>query len=249
MSFLYTGPQRFYLKKQTVKNNNMDFNNFVSYNDEPPFTRNFEQLITERGNLEIFTQDTENGIFNIIKNKLYIIDDDTIPPLTQQQETEYSKKYDTDNLFGCISKFKKEISNLYNKKIQMELNIEEKKKKYSSCCKNIDEFLKCTGISDKILHDALIVKIEEYYIELNLEKLINKYNKICSEFTFLKKALLELNDVSNPSVCNICLERQVEWFIDPCGHTLCGDCKDICEKNNFCHYCRQKKNIHRRLYL
>ena len=53
MSFLYTGPQRFYLKKQTVKNNNMDFNNFVSYNDEPPFTRNFEQLITERGNLEI----------------------------------------------------------------------------------------------------------------------------------------------------------------------------------------------------
>ena len=49
--------------------------------------------------------------------------------------------------------------------------------------------------------------------------------------------------------CQVCLENQIEYFVDPCGHTICKVCKVECEKLKNCHYCRTPRNGYKRLYL
>ena len=79
---------------------------------------------------------------------------------------------------------------------------------------------------------------------------LNKYEEAYTEF---EKTKIKISIISGtilpPTICQICLEHQVEYFLDPCGHTICKHCKVICENKPDCHYCRTKKKGYKRLYL
>ena len=223
----------------------------------PRFDRTFEQLITERGdnfneNNFNFNDNTFNEIFEKIKEKIFILGDCDIE-LIESDIKKYSKKYETEDINKIINNLKKNIVLLYNKKIELEIEIENKTKIYNDFLMNINSLI--TNINeihhedDKQLNTLLKNRIDWYYNYLNLDKLISEQFDIISEFSYLKSTIKNFNSISNTVICSICLEKQVSWFIDPCGHTICDDCKNKSEISANCHYCRHKKTKYNRLYL
>ena len=99
------------------------------------------------------------------------------------------------------------------------------------------------------LNKLLSNRIEWYYEYLNLDKLISEQFDIVAEYSYLKSTINNFNTVTISTICSICLEKQVTWFIDPCGHTICDDCKNKSEQTVNCHYCRHKKVKYNKLYL
>jgi len=54
------------------------------------------------------------------------------------------------------------------------------------------------------------------------------------------------------STCSLCLQKQVDTFLEPCGHTGCGECIDKYIKrdsNNNCFICRQTIFKRHKLYF
>ena len=224
------------------------------------YNRTFEQLITERGeeydvnNVNNINNNNSifNNIFEKIKEKIFILGDCDIE-LIESDRKKYSKKYEIEDINIIIYNFKKNIVLLYNKKIELEIEIENKTKIYNDFLMNINSLItSINGIEhedNKQLNTLLKNKIDWYYNYLNLDKLISEQFDIISEFSYLKSTIKNFNSISNTVICSICLEKQVSWFIDPCGHTICDDCKNKSEISANCHYCRHKKTKYNRLYL
>jgi hypothetical protein len=119
----------------------------------------------------------------------------------------------------------------------------------SNSVKCISEIVKDPSEKDIQLRDLLNERTEWYYKELEMDALVEEEIELVSEFDFLKQTLADLSGLSGPTLCSICMENQVSWFIDPCGHTLCKECKIKTEKMSQCHYCREQKMKYGRLYL
>jgi hypothetical protein len=245
-------------------NDNVNVSNFIlDFSDSSDIRteRNFEQLITERGSMvaenEVTTEQRNyNEIFENIKDKIFILQEHYEIELLESEKENFSKKYNIPDVTSVINKLKKDVSILFVKKTELDITISERKNLYMLFCNNINSSLKC--INDMVpektnedikLKEILQDRIEWYYKELGIEKLIDDEYKIKSEFEFLKKTMIQLSGISVPGLCSICLEHQVSWFIDPCGHTICNNCKLNTEKNNNCHYCRSKKTKLNRIYL
>lgn len=101
------------------------------------------------------------------------------------------------------------------------------------------------------LSDEIQQQIKEKYTSLNIEQLKQNYLDAFDEYGSLMMKLKSITGTVIPTtVCQICLENQVEYFLDPCGHTICGTCKQTCEHSRKnCHYCRKNRNAFKRLFL
>ena len=58
------------------------------------------------------------------------------------------------------------------------------------------------------------------------------------EYSYLKNILTDISSILPSGICRICLESEVTYFIDPCGHTICGLCKELSKSLTTCHTCR-----------
>ncbi len=217
------------------------------------FERNFEQLVSERGeSLENNNEMIFTDIFEKIREKIFILGDCDID-VTNAEKIKFSEKYNIPETNKYINILKKNIVLLYNKKIELEINIESRTKSYNDFLTNIKTLITdINSIShpdNEQLNTILTNRIEWYYEYLNLDKLISEQFDIVAEYSFLKSTINNFNSITISTVCSICMERQVTWFIDPCGHTICDDCKNKSEQTANCHYCRHKKVKYNKLYL
>jgi hypothetical protein len=220
------------------------------------FSRNFEELITEREDILSSNEPVLsffNDIYEVIRDKLTFEENDT---LTEKQISDFKQKYQTKEVSSVINTVKMNIVNLYTKKNEHQIIVEERKNLFKNFCSNINETLNCIeNITKENTEDDILLKnilkdrINWYYKELNLDTLIKEENDIQTEFSFLKKTCAELSSILAVGTCSVCLERQVSWYVDPCGHTLCETCKIQTESASNCHYCRTKKTKYNRLYL
>jgi hypothetical protein len=215
---------------------------------ESRISRNFEQMVSERiDDMFINEKSLYNDIYEKIKSKLFNLSDSDI--IVQPEDSEYKK---------TIDELKKKVVIIYNHKIQSDIFYEDAKDKYTLFCNNITESIQCIDNiigtdectdSDVKFKEMLLLKIDEYYVKLNLE--IFKQNKTNADTAFenIRSTVVALSGVLSPIICQICLDRQVEYFIDPCGHTICKVCMVTCKSSPNCHYCRHKKDSYKRLYL
>jgi hypothetical protein len=221
--------------------------------------RNFEQLICERGDDSMLVESMHennpfNEIFEKIREKLFVIGDCDVD-ISHDDKKRYTEKYNTIETNKVLNELKKNIVLLHNKKIELEIEIENKTKLYNTFCKNIQDLVNHIILAnepcdeDIQLKDLLFKRIEWYYDSLKLEQLITDQFDVVGEYSFLKQTLRNLNGTLISTVCTICLEKQVNWFIDPCGHCVCDDCKVKTEQTSTCHYCRHKKTKYNKLYL
>jgi len=230
--------------------NEATFNFNINVNN---FERTFESLITERGNeiTQTFNQNyvNYNTLFENIKNKLFFLNYDITIDINEYPDI---KKWNEEFL-----ELKKSVCDNYINFMKAETLFNNAKEKYNMFCENIKKCINSIDIcglnneSDTLLKEIIENKIEEYFINLNLEQLKKEYTQTQLIFEKTKHKINTITGVIIPTtICQICLEHQVEFFIDPCGHALCKNCKDKCEKvSSTCHYCRTKKNGYKRLYL
>ena len=92
-------------------------------------------------------------------------------------------------------------------------------------------------------------KINNYYLFLNLENLKNELDSVNKDYLSIKQLFHDLAGILPANVCQICLENQINYFIDPCGHTICTTCKEKRPGLQKCHFCRTNITVFKRLYL
>lgn len=233
--------------------NEETFSNIVSIENTLNLNRTFEELISERGDLQVHYSEEigtvdYNVLFEKIKSKLYKIN--TLP------EIDISEYSDVKQFKENFLEIKKNACTIYIKFMKAESELTKAKEKYNTFCENLKkcinsiEICEVTQSSDEILKSLLESKIDEYYTNLKIEELQEKFTHCYTDFEKTKYKINTLTGSIIPSTtCQICLEHQVDYFIDPCGHTICKHCKLQCENNDKCHYCRSVKYGYKRLYL
>ena len=219
--------------------------------------RNFDQLISERidQNFENFHQSSKyNDVFSKIKDTLLLLTESDNIDFSEKYRETINPKYNLDQTTNTINELKRNIVDIHTKKIHYDNLYYTNKQKYEEFSNNI--FASITSIDtfkedpkNDQLKEMLIDRIGCFYNELNLDSLKENLKIISKEFTYMKQYLIELSGISNPITCQICLENQIEYFIDPCGHTLCKNCKDKTSNTRVCHICRAVKGTLKRLYL
>ena len=130
------------------------------------------------------------------------------------------------------------------------------KKKYSDFCESIQtsiSSINAVGVSDaedQLLIDILLGKIDSYYSLLQIDTLEKEHIVIENNYNTSKKKLNVLKNhfLKDINLCSICSENQVEYFLDPCGHTLCGGCKEKCTSKTNCHYCRTNRKAFKKIF-
>lgn len=238
-------------------NNNNDFSQFSQELEsvDSRVNRSFETLITERNVND--DNSLYSHVFKEIKNKLFNLNEiPDIPKLTDEQKSSFNDKYFSSALSNNINRVKKLVVNFYNKKIELEITIEQNKNRYETFCKNITDSIKSIDSiitieteQDTALKESLNDRINWYYSELKLDALKKEYSDILLEYSYIKGILTEISSVMPTGICSICLENQVTYFIDPCGHTICTNCKDKSKNLSVCHFCRSNIIVFKRLYL
>ena len=247
----------YYLIDNNVHDHRLNTNILI----DARFERNFEQLITERGDETNFENNGNNvimfsEIFDKIKEKLFILNECDFE-LSETDKQKYNLKYNTFDINTIINNFKKSMVLVHTKKLALEIEIENKTKMYTDFCIHITELLKInlnendneTDIQLKELKELLSSRIDLYYDSLNLDNLIKEKFDIVGEYSFLKSTITNLSSIAPSTTCSICFENQVMWYMDPCGHTVCNECKSKTEQSKSCHFCRYKRTKYMRLYI
>ena len=152
----------------------------------------------------------------------------------------------------------KKITELYNKKIQIESVFFHKEHLFDRFSKYIHKIIDSINNinletnsqnEDLEFKKMLMSKIEIYYLDLNLENIKKEKAQVNKEFLFLKETIKNLTTTVDSVSCGICYASGVTHFIDPCGHTICDKCKENIESKPLCPYCRVPKNCYKRLYF
>jgi len=103
--------------------------------------------------------------------------------------------------------------------------------KNTSYTKSLDEII------DQFNQDAKLDEIKAEYIAAANE--VQKYQGV---FSLCKDA-----DINNKYMCFVCIERSINIFLDPCGHTLCDECAGKIASR--CPMCREPIVKKGRLFL
>ena len=225
------------------------------YLEDSRSTRNFEEFITERGDLTFGrTVGQFEDVFSSLKNNLFQLSETENIEFTETDRKNLNSKYCLDQVTNIIDILKSNIINLNNKKIKIDKLYYVNKKQYEKFSDSIFESVsmidQMNNFSEKnnILKELLIDQISQCYNELKLDSLKDESIEITKEYIYMKKYLIELSSISNSTICQICLENQIEYFIDPCGHTICKKCAEKTLNTPNCHYCRTKKKELKKLF-
>ena len=193
-------------------------------------------------------------IFNQIKDKIFDPFEYTeIKPETRER---LESKYQIMKFENTLERLKHNITEIYVKKIETEIKLQEKQRLFDNFCNNIIKSVEAISEicqdeetkKDTALKELLSDRIDWYHQQLGISELLEIEHQNKTEFEFLRKSIIEISNLQ-PLLCVICMENQVLWFNDPCGHALCGSCNIKTEQNKNCHYCRVEKKTTRRLFL
>ena len=226
--------------------------------------RTYEELITERGDL--FEQSVNNNsYFNCglnyheIKNKLFILNEnDENINIDQESRNILEEIYKTKENNDILNTLKQKITEVYNKKIQIESLFFHKENLFNQFSKYIHKITDAivninidtnSQNDDTEFKKMLLEKIEIYYKDLNLENIKKEKNYIIKEFLFLRETIKNLTSTIDSICCGICYASGVTHFIDPCGHTVCDKCKESCENKPLCPYCRTPRQSYKKLFF
>jgi hypothetical protein len=183
--------------------------------------------------------------FSFIKPKLAITQPQEID---DSQLNKIKEKYSVESLMTTIKKFKGQIVNLYNQREDFKEEYSQKNELF----KNFDSFItqllnNQLVVEDTLFKEVLLTKREEYSQILNLESIKEKIVSLNQELSILNESIKEVMTLHDSSICSVCMETRVEYFMNPCGHTLCGKCKGIMTSK--CHYCRSEILEFKKLFL
>ena len=213
-----------------------DMNNFIPDNSEVKGVFQIkEDLLSELNNKELTLEDINEeekkkmeGFSSQFVEYLDLFVKQQYKVLDLEKELkDYYDKLDLDiNKLTDFSKFIADINVKYSKDIDMD---------------NINKSIVEASEKIKEKNKGITIK-ENYEKELSL---LNFYFQ-----NFVKK----INNGNLGNTCSLCLQRNVDTYMDPCGHTGCSQCinelkKRMGEFNCNCFICRKGVNKFNSLYF
>lgn len=156
-----------------------------------------------------------------------------------------------DNSSNVISKYKIEQKKMieYETLYQTELNNTNNSVKsllsYSNIAKNLEnEYINSSESKQNIdtILDNINIIVDKMKDNTKLTEAKNNYmnsrKKMLSYIEFVKF----INKDNLGSTCSLCFSNQVNHYMNPCGHTLCGSCKTNLNIKNYdnCVFCRKQ---------
>lgn len=213
-----------------------DMNNFIPNNSE----------VKE-------TFDIKEDLLNILNDKALELKD--IDEEFKVKMNNFSDLFDENLNFYIKQQYKvldleKELKDYFNN-----LDIDIKKlEDFSKFIVDIntkyDKDIDIDNINKNILNASR--KIKDNNINLEIKK---KYEKELSILNFyFENFVKKINNGNLGNTCSLCLQRNVDTYMDPCGHTGCSKCIDMLkdkmgEYNCNCFICRKKVNKFGSLYF
>lgn len=201
--------------------NQVDIDRFISERAMEEY--NFHYSIDSQNN----NNSMYNGIFSLIRNKLFIINDsenDINPNIDPVLLDEIKNKYSFNNSSNTLTEFKRKVVVLHNKKIETEIIFSNNTKEYTKFTDNIlslvNTIKEFDTSGDEVLIQLLTDKIQWYYSELKLESLKETTNALEKEYKIIKGLLSEFAGFLPATACQICLENQINYFTDPWTYNL-----------------------------
>ncbi len=132
-----------------------------------------------------------------------------------------------------LSKFKKEYKTL---SVQLTQKMDEVKnyQKISQVSKLIID-----NVDSEDLKARLVSVIDNYESEVGLHTLTQQCGKLKGQVDEMRRVLEDTGaDRYGQFTCFICMERNIELFIDPCGHVVCEECWMNTRDKRKCPGCR-----------
>lgn len=185
-----------------------------------------------------YKEDTDNGEIrkheeSIIKNMKYftsLMDEFKLQNnLLLDYEKDYKEYYDKSkedvNKINDFKLFVNSINQKYN-----DLDVSELNETVLKMVQNINKDNKIKELNDKYIKQSYIVNL------------------------YIHKFIKQVNGCNIGNTCSLCLERPVDTFMEPCGHTGCSQCiEKLKERNNEyncnCFLCRKRVMKFHKLYF
>jgi len=167
------------------------------------------------------------------------------PTLLVEENEEFAK------IKECIISLKGKLNELKEKYEKSAEKFDNAIKEYKSKCPNFvlfkNETRNVTEVTDKKIWFA---KMFDKTSVLDIEKIKKEYQDAYNLYAgHLMKIKTLSGSVLPTTICQICFNNQVSFFIDPCGHTICTSCKENCETRPKCHYCRAVRKEYKKIFI
>ena len=136
--------------------------------------------------------------------------------------------------------FEKDLSNfkLKFKKTSLELETQLSEMRILEKSSQISKMI-IENVESPDLKAKLVEVIDSYESEKGLHTLTQQCGKLKGEVEAMRQVLTDTNAERYAQfTCFICMERNIELFIDPCGHVVCDYCWTQTRDKRKCPGCR-----------
>ncbi len=208
------------------------------------YLNSIEQLMKDREEMlkhkEALTE--INGIENLNDLLLYGLSQEEVQNLSHIDETVSKGK---ELLLKTLKEYEECRNEIYqiNRKIHHTEKVIRSIKEQLHYLANLHEDF--SMINEDFLN-KLVEKQETIITDLQTEAglLICNRDKLEAIIRSLGKTYNVIKNAPMHHTCPICITREVDTYLEPCGHTLCRECN----RNTHCHMCRMKIRTSKNIY-
>jgi len=95
------------------------------------------------------------------------------------------------------------------------------------------------NVTSPELKDRISTLIEEFEFSEDVADVSKRYSEAIGRVDAMKKVLLDTNvERYAKFMCFVCMDRLVDYFIEPCGHVICDGCWLRLSNHDMCPGCR-----------
>lgn len=183
-----------------------------------------------------------NGIENLNDLLLYGLSEEEVQNLNMIDETVSKGKELLLNTLEEYDDCKNKIHTI-NKRIH---NTEKVIRNIREQLRYLTDLHKELFVINEDIIKKLLDKQEQIISELQTEAglLICNRDKLEAVIRSLGKTYNVIKNTPMHHTCPICITREVDVYLEPCGHTICRECN----KNTHCHMCRTKIRTSKHIY-
>ena len=128
----------------------------------------------------------------------------------------------------------------------------DKLKDFSNFMSTIDN--KYSDVEFKDINKSILDASEKINDNNNHEEIKKKFLKQSYIYNLYVDSIKSINSFNSGNTCSLCLQRPVDTFMEPCGHTGCSECIQMLQQRNGefncnCFICRKSIFKFHKLYF
>jgi len=249
MELNYTGmmdniySNNIYMGNNMTSHDNMNYEYIIENLDNSSITCDYDRF-DNNDNINKIKEIRNNitNIFNCDPDELNSSFNESI----NASDTKFVNEF-TEYFNKFIKEYLKEQGNY----LKCEKNLINEKNESKTVIKKLDiviDFMK--ELSDEDCDDGInatiIENIKEYSKQKeNGDRLViakNEYYNSRLKINKFLEAVKKINSINTTNTCPTCLNNSVSIYLNPCGHTMCGDCYERLTNNGDrkCFLCRAR---------